>query len=324
MAWDEFKTGKKKKIDVAEFGNDVKNNIFELHRELKAKNYRHLPYESFYVKDPKLRHIHKACVKDRVLHHAIFRVLYPIFDASFIFDSYASRFNKGTHAAVKRLNIFARKAGKNNTKTCWFLKCDIKKFFDSIDQDILTSLIKNKINDENAIWLLTSVIKSFKRGIPLGNVTSQLFANVYLNELDKFIKHTLKIKYYVRYCDDFVMVSASKVCLENLISQINNFLESHLKLSLHPNKIIIRKYHQGIDFLGYVSFPHHIVLRNRTKKRMFGKINLKMSEFKKYEISVESFNQTLQSYFGVLKHCDSCKLGKKVIDLLFLLTKDFT
>jgi len=250
------------------------------------------------------------------LHHAIFRILYPLFDKSFIFDSYSSRFDKGTHIAVKRLNIFARKVSRNNTKTGWFLKCDVKKFFDSINQDILISLIKNKINDQDALWLIASIIKSFSKGIPLGNVTSQLFANIYLNELDKFIKHHLKIRYYLRYCDDFIIVSDNKVYLEGLIMKIHNFILGALKLSLHPNKISIRKYHQGIDFLGYVSFPYHINLRNKTKKRMFKKIDYKMLEFKNGQVSPQSFNQTLQSYFGVLKHCDSCKLGKRFIDSL--------
>lgn len=121
-----------------------------------------------------------------------FRVLYPIFDKTFIFDSYSCRIGKGTHRAVNRLNDFARKVGRNNTKTCYILKCDIRKFFNSANQDILTNLIIRKIKDNDAIWLINKIIKSFPKGLPLGNITSQLFANVYLNELDKFIKHKLK------------------------------------------------------------------------------------------------------------------------------------
>ncbi len=207
MAWREFKKGKTKKIDVIEFQKNLKDNIYNLHNELKNKIYEHSAYFSFYVKDPKLRHIHKASVKDRVLHHAIFRVLYPIFDRIFIFDSYSCRNNKGTHRAINRLNDFVRKVDKNNTKTCYILKCDIRRYFDSINQDILLSLIKQKIADENAIWLIEIVIKSFSKGLPLGSITSQLLANIYLNELDKFIKHKLKVKYYIRYCDDFVILS---------------------------------------------------------------------------------------------------------------------
>jgi len=309
LAWREFKCGKTKKIDVIEFQKNLKNNIFNLHNELKNKTYEHSDYFSFYVKDPKLRLINKACVKDRILHRAIFRVLYPIFDKTFIFDSYSCRINKGIHRAVNRLNDFARKISKNNTKACYVLKCDVRKFFDSIDQNILINLIKKKIKDENVIWLINKVVRSFPKGLPLGNITSQLFANVYLNELDQFIKHKLKIKYYIRYCDDFVILSNNKNYLENLIIEINDFLKVELRLFLHPNKIEIRKFNQGIDFLGYVSFPHFRILRKKTKKRM-----LKKAE-KSYNIA------TLISFLGLLKHCNSFELTIKLLKTFFKITK---
>jgi len=296
LSWKEFKKGKTKKEDVKEFENSLKNNILKLHKELKDKTYEHSNYFSFYVKDPKLRHIHKACVKDRVLHHAVFRILYPIFDKSFIFDSYSCRIGKGTHRAVNRLNEFAKKVSKNNTKTCFVLKLDVKKFFDSINQDILLGLIKRKIQDKYAIWLIDKIIKSFSSGLPLGNITSQLFANIYLNELDKYVKHKLREKYYIRYCDDFVILDTSRKYLEGLIKKIDDFLKNNLKLVLHPNKIIMKKYSQGIDFLGYVSFPHFRILRVKTRKRMFKKVNPK----------------NLQSYLGALKHCDSFKIRKRI------------
>jgi RNA-directed DNA polymerase len=302
------------------FEKNVKQNIRALHWELKNRTYQHSPYISFYIKDPKLRHINKATVRDRVLHHAVFVILYRVFDRLFIFDSYSSRNEKGTHRAVHRLNQFANKVSKNNTRTCFILKCDIKKFFDSIDQEILIGLIKKQIYDENTILLLQVIINSFKKGIPLGNVTSQIFANIYLNELDQFIKRTLKIKYYIRYCDDFIILHNDQKCLITVIPKINNFLENNLKLSLHPDKITIRKYHQGIDFLGYVSFPYHKVLRTKTKHRIFKKIEFKIEEFKKDNLSEKSFNQTLQSYFGILKHCNSYKLGTKIIHFLWRYT----
>ena len=297
LVWKEFKKGKSKKLDVKIFGNNLKENILKLHQELKYKIYEHSEYISFYVSDPKLRKIHKACVKDRILHHAIFRVLYPIFDKYFMFDSYSCRIGKGTHRAVNRLQEFARKVSRNNTKTCYVLKCDVRKFFDSVDQNILFFLIRNKIKDENTRWLIEKVIKSFPKGLPLGNITSQLFANIYLNELDQFIKHNLKIKYYIRYCDDFIILLDNKNYLENIIPVINNFLIKELVLFLHPNKVIIRKYHQGIDFLGYVSFPNYKILRTKTKNRMMRRINEKYSN-----------HQSLQSYLGLLKHCNSHKL----------------
>ena len=141
---------------------NLEDNLFQLHRELRNKTYRHSNYTSFNVCDPKLRRIHKACVRDRVLHHAIFRVLYPIFDKSFIFDSYSCRIKKGTHRAVTRLERFCRKLSRNNTKNIFALKCDVRKFFDSVDQNILVRLIRNKIQDKDAIWLVEIIIRSFK------------------------------------------------------------------------------------------------------------------------------------------------------------------
>ncbi len=260
-------------------------------------------------------------MKDRVLHHAVFRVLYHVFDPTFIFDSYSCRLKKGTHKAVNRLQQFAKKVGKNNTTNCFILKCDIKKFFDSIDHNILINLIQKKVKDEKAIWIVKEIIKSFSilpnKGLPLGNITSQLFANIYLNELDQFIKHNLKVKYYIRYCDDFVILSNNRENLEDSIPAINYFLKENLKLLLHSDKIKIKKYYQGIDFLGYVSFPYYRLLRTKTKRRMFRKIERRIRELKQREISEGSFNQTIQSYLGVLKHCNSYKLRKKILEQIY-------
>lgn len=297
-AWKEFKYGKSKKKDVQQFAENYKANILGLYNELRNKTYKHSRYFAFYIKDPKVRHIHKACVKDRVLHHAVFRILYSIFDKHFIFDSYSCRLGKGTHRAVKRLEEFARKVGKNNSRNCLILKLDIKKFFNSVDQEILINLVKKEIDDADVIWLIEEIIKSFSVGIPLGNITSQLFANIYLNRLDEFVKHKLKIKYYIRYCDDFLILNRNKLYLQNLIVLINNFLDSKLKLSLHPNKILIRKHQQGIDFLGYICFPYHRVLRPKTKHRLLKNINTK----------------NVQSYLGILKYCDSFKVLRKIIE----------
>ena len=291
-AWKEFKRGKTKKSDVLQFEYNLEDNIFSLYDELKTKTYQHSNYTSFFIRDPKLRKIHKATVKDRVLHRAIFRILYPIFDRQFIFDSYSCRNEKGTHKAVSRFRKFALKISQNNVKTVWILKCDVRKFFDSINQEILMNLISRKIKDCGAVWLLREIIKSFPLGIPLGNITSQLFSNIYLNEFDQFIKHRINIKYYIRYCDDFAIMSDSKSYLIELLFQIRNFLKDDLKLLLHSGKIKIERYHQGIDFLGYVCFPFHKILRTATKHRMFTKINKK----------------NFTSYNGMLSHCRAEKI----------------
>ena len=222
LTWGEFINGKKNKKDVQEFSLCLMDNIFQLNSELKNQTFKHSPYTPFFVCDPKLRKIHKATVKDRVLHHAVFRVLYPIFDKSFIADSYSCRNYKGTHRAVNRLRGFALRVSQNNTRNCFVLQCDIKKFFDSIDHKILLELLKKKIQDEKMFWLLDRIVGSFSVftgvGLPLGNITSQLFANIYLNEFDQFIKHKLRLKFYIRYCDDFIILSENKKDISLAIS----------------------------------------------------------------------------------------------------------
>jgi len=255
-------------------------------------------------------------VRDRVVHHILFRKLYSIFDRAFIFDSYSCRIGKGTHRAVRRLHEFFRKESKNNSRMCWVLKCDVKKFFESIDRDILARLLFVRVKDEGVLWLISAIIKSFPKGLPLGNITSQLFANIYLNELDQFIKQTLKVKYYIRYCDDFVILSRDKQHLENLILNIDEFLRNNLGLSLHPAKVTITKYRQGIDFLGYVSFPGYSILRVKTRKRMFRKVLGKIEDYKSGVISKESFSQTVQSYLGMLSHCNAYIVRVELIKII--------
>lgn len=192
----------------------------------------------------------------------------------------------------------------NYSKNAFTLKCDIRKFFDSIDHEILLNLIKRKCRHPFLLNLISKIISSFEispgKGLPLGNVTSQIFANIYMNELDQFAKHVLKAEYYIRYCDDFVIIDESKDKLESYISQLPIFLHNKLSLHLHPRKISIRKISQGIDFLGYVSLPHYRVLRTRTKRRMFKRIS----------------ENNMISYFGMLIHCKSLKIRKVLYSML--------
>lgn len=308
QAWDEFKRGKHSKKDVQKFELRLEDNLFNLHQNLKTKTYRHSSYTAFNIYDPKFRHIHKALVRDRVVHHAIVSKIEPIFDKSFIFDSYSCRKGKGMHRAVKRLSNFARKVSRNYTGKCFVLKMDIKKFFASIDHEILIDFLKKKLADEDLIWLLQNIIHSFSegKGIPIGNLTSQIFANIYLNKLDKFVKNELRIKYYIRYADDFVILSNEKEYLKNLIPIIDQFLRDNLKLSIHQEKIVIRKLIQGIDFLGYIVLPQYLLPRTKTRRRIFRKLGQK--------IGSEAFHQTLQSYLGYLKHANSYKIVQQVQD----------
>jgi len=161
LAWDEFKKDKLTKPDILSFEWNLEQNIFKLHRDLKYHKYNHGVYTKFSICDPKYRIIHKATVRDRILHHAVFRILSPIFEPSFISHSFSCRIDKGTHKGVNSLTKLANRVSKNNYKTCYVLKCDIKKFFDSVDQEILSAIIRKRIKDSSSIWLLENIIKSF-------------------------------------------------------------------------------------------------------------------------------------------------------------------
>jgi len=290
-AWREFLCGKKNREDVQEFERNLIGSILSLHSDLKSKSYTHGSYHAFNISDPKPRNIHKASVRDRLLHHAIYRVLYPYFDKVFINDSYSCRVGKGTHKALERFKQFSCKVSKNNTKQVFVLKCDVRKFFASIDHPILLDTLKKYIQDTDILWLLNQVISSYNPGLPLGNLTSQLLVNIYMNQFDQWMKHRMKVKYYIRYADDFVILHRDKDYLQELTYKIGQYLEEELKLRLHPNKVFIKTIYSGLDFLGWVHFPNHRVLRTATKKRM-----LKRVKETRYN------EETVQSYLGLLDH----------------------
>lgn len=284
------------------------DNILSLHTDLTEKTYTHGPYAAFNINDPKPRSIHKALVRDRLLHHALYRILYPFFDKIFIADSFSCRFGKGTHRAMRRFQAFGRKVGKNGTKSCWVLKCDVRKFFASIDQAILIEILGSYIPDRDILKLLAEIIGSFCStrcaiGLPLGNLTSQLLVNVYMNEFDQFMKHRCKADYYIRYADDFVILSQDRGFLELLIPKISDFLGTRLRLFLHPDKVFIKTLASGVDFLGWIHFSDHNVLRTATKKRIFKNIQ-----------ETESQKEVVQSYLGLLSHGNARRLSARIID----------
>ena len=326
-AWKEFVRGKRNRKDIQEFSLSLMDNILSLQEDLLNHTYNHGPYQAFNISDPKPRNIHKAEVGDRLLHHAIYRILYPLFDKTFISDSYSCRINKGTHKALGRFRDFSYVVSKNNTKTCWILKCDIKKFFANIDHEILIKILKEHIPDKDIIWLLEKVIGSFNTppfshpfsvspsgggrgfgnvGLPLGNLTSQLLVNIYMNHFDQFVKHKLKVKYYIRYADDFVIFSEDKAMLEKQLTAIGDFLQEKLKLELHPDKVFIKTLSSGVDFLGWVNFPDHRILRTTTKRRMFKRVREKTGR------------ETVDSYLGMLKWGNTEKLKSRICDIMTL------
>jgi len=305
-AWQKFSKGKRNKKDVIYFSRNFENNLFDLQDQLVKGKYKHHSYEKFHIYDPKHRVIHKSCIKDRIVHQLLVDLVEKNFEKFFIYDSYSCRVGKGTHAAVRRLRKFLYKASVNNTKTIYVLKCDIKKFFNSVDHEVLFNLIKRKITDSEILKLANEIINSFQtslgKGLPLGNVTSQLFANIYLNELDYFVKNILQEKFYIRYCDDFVFLSIDKNYLEHLRFCINDFLKTKLCLKLHDEKVSIRTWESGIDFLGYVLLPKAVVLRTKTKNRLFQRVN----------------ENNLPSYMGLCDHANSYKLKKEIINKLWV------
>ncbi len=298
-AWREFIRGKRGRKDVQVFQMSLMDNILSLHTDLQNDNYRHGLYEAFTISDPKPRNIHKATVRDRLLHHAIYRRLYPLYDDLFVHDSFSCRNHKGTHKALDRFTAMARSVSFNHTKTVWVLKCDVRKFFASIDHEILFSILAKRITDRRTSGLLQEIVGSFNsgqtgKGLPLGNLTSQLLVNMYLNEFDQYVKRDLKVKHYIRYADDFVLLSRDRNELVKTLLYMIVFLRSKLTLELHPDKVSLATFASGIDFLGWVHFPHQRVLRTTTKRRMIRNCD-----------GLDCSSAIVQAYRGLLTHGDT-------------------
>ncbi|MGC9598924.1 MAG: reverse transcriptase/maturase family protein [Minisyncoccia bacterium] len=305
-AWREFLPSKRNKRDVQEFQLRLMDNILSLRADILNGTYRHGGYHAFNISDPKPRSIHKAAVRDRLLHHAIYRVLYPFFERTFISDSFSCRDEKGNHAALNQFRSFFHSVSENNTKTCWVLKCDIRKFFANIDHTTLLAILHSYISDGETLSLLQEVIGSFSStapgvGLPLGNLTSQLFVNVYMNEFDQFVKHKLKVRHYIRYADDFVILSSNREWLKIILPEMDAFLCNNLKLTMHPEKIFMKTAASGVDFLGWVHFPDHCVLRTATRRRMV----------KRLRVAGER-PEVRASYRGLLSHGNTYKITREV------------
>lgn len=264
---------KRYRREILEFSRNLEANLFEIQHDLIFQTYKHGSYREFVVWESKKRIIKAAPFRDRVIHHALCNIIEPIFDRGFIDQSYACRKGKGTHKAVNKLQSYLRATGKQ----AYCLQCDISKYFSSIDHTILKSILHKKIRDVKTRWLIEEIINSScdrtAIGIPIGNLTSQLFANIYLNELDQFIKHQLRERYYLRYMDDFLILGSVKKSLEKLKITLQNYLVTKLKLTLHPNKAVIFPVRIGVDFLGYKIFGTYKLLRQSTVKRFIKKFH---------------------------------------------------
>ncbi len=306
-AFRKARRSKTKKLYVLEFEKNLAENLLQLRNELLLHSYTPRHLKTFILQDPKTRKISKSEFRDRVIHHALCNVIEPIFDRSFIYDSYANRTGKGTLKAIQRFDSFKKKAGRNNKLKVFVLKADIKHYFDTVDHEVLLNIIKNKIKDEKVIWLIKKILSNYHlneegKGMPLGNLTSQFFANVYLNELDYFIKHKLQVSYYIRYVDDFVIFNNSLLELLKYKNEIGMFLKK-LKLELHPEKTYMRRLDKGIGFLGFRIFYHHKLLKKSNMKKMERKLSLFLKEFKMGSLS---YNEVL---FSVEGWCAYAKYG---------------
>lgn len=256
--------GKTSRQRVVHFHARLEAEVLAIRSSLEAGTYSWGPYYSFWVIDPKLRRIESAPFRDRVVHQAMHEVMLPLFEPSFYRHSYACLPGRGTHRSVEQLHRWVRARPDHH-----YLQMDVSKYFPSIDRGILLSLLEARIGDERFLDLVRSLLRSSPGGggIPIGNLTSQLFANVYLDVLDQFIKRELRVPRYVRYMDDFVILSPEKAELERWRGQIEEFARERLRLTFHPDKVDLRRVKEGVAFVGHRTYPHGIFMRGRCLRR---------------------------------------------------------
>lgn len=331
LAYREARKGKRYRPEVVSFTDRLEEHLIGLQNELIWKTYRQSPYREFYVNEPKRRLIMALPFRDRVVQWSIYRTLAPILERKYIYDSYACRPGKGTHAALKRLSYWLK---VNKNEKLYVLKLDMHKYFYRVNHDILLSLYRKFIADEDLMWLLEEIIRSndgrlgivensldysertYGVGMAVGNLVSQMSANVYLNELDQFAKHDLRLRYYIRYMDDICILHKDKKVLHKTRCVLEDFLTSKLALKLNPHKTQIRPAYQGIEWVGYRVWPTHIKLRKSTAKRMKRRLKSLAKKYERGEIGLNTVNQSVQSYIGILNHCNSYFLREKVFNEL--------
>ena len=314
IAYRKARKGKTKKLYVKEFEKDLDRNLIDLQSELMNLTYSPRPLDNFILKDPKTRKISRSHFRDRVIHHAIINIIGAIFEKIFIHDSCANQIGKGNLFSIKRFESFRRKVTNNFSSKAFCLKADVKHYFQEVDHEILLKIIKNKIKDKKVIWLIRKILKKNAggektKGMPLGNLTSQFFANVYLNELDYFVKHELKTKYYIRYVDDFVILHKNREQLNKWKEEIERFLAEKLNLELHPQKSKVVSLSTGVDFVGFRNFYHFRLLRKRNLRNMLKKIDA----YKENLVCREKMMEIFQGWNAYAKWANTYKLRKSIL-----------
>lgn len=329
--------GKRYRDEVLVFTDRLEENLIELQNELIWESYKVGKYRPFYVREPKLRLVMALQYRDRVVQWDIYKQLYPFYDKTFIEDSYACRRDKGSHKAADKLQYWLRQVSRKPGKW-YYLKLDISKYFYRVDHLVLLDILSRRIKDPRLMRLLEKIINSEDMrfglpagvspsecpadmwladvGMPIGNLTSQLFANVYLNELDQMCKHELGLHYYIRYMDDVIILLDDKAELGRIKSVIEEFLNDYLHLDLN-DKTAIRPCDLGVDFVGYHIWATHRKLKKQTARRMIRNVKRMCEEVQAGNMSKEDFERVAASYNGVLQHCDSYGLRSKLNEIYF-------
>jgi len=299
---------------AADFNFSLEEETDRLYKELLTKTYRHGKYRLFTIYDPKKRNIAAAPFRDRVVHHAVHDVIEPIIDKTFIYDSYACRIEKGTHKALNRAQGFLRA-----NRFCFH--GDIKQYFPSINHRILKEILRMRIADKDLLWLLDEIVDSApsndnENGLPIGNLTSQFFANLYLNELDYFIKFNLRIKYYLRYMDDFLIFSNEKMGLVEVKEKAGKFLDGSLKLRLHEEKSQIYSTSVGIKFLGFRLFSEYRRLASDNVKRFKKRLNKFECLFANGKMTKTAVRDSVRCWAAHSKYANTATLRKSIFNEL--------
>lgn len=302
---------------VFEFEKDLSLNLSLLQTELLLHCYRPRPLQTFIIRDPKTRKISKSDFRDRIIHHALCNIIEPLFEKSFIYDSYANRKRKGTLKAIKRFEFFSRKVSHNHTRKIYVLKADVRHYFETVDQAILLSILQKKIKDPRLLWLIKIILSNYHaaigKGMPLGNLTSQFFANVYLNELDRFVKQQLKAKYYLRYVDDFIIIHPSLKMLEEYQSKIDIFLREKLALELHPDKSKIILLSRGVEFLGFKKFLHHKLIKKKNMLHFYQKSDEIYLRYNDKVIDYDSVYAFMEGWIAYARNANTYNTRKRIL-----------
>lgn len=306
----EARKGKRTHPEVLEFAESLEENILELSRELRNGSYSPKGFKQFTLYDPKERNIFAPYFRDRVLHRSIYECLEPFFHKKFIHDSYACRRGKGTHGAVDRAQYFMRKQDSD-----YFLKCDVKSYFDSVNHGILTDILSRYVTDSRFIELIKEILQDYRsQGLPIGTLYAQLFANVYLDKFDHFVKQKLQASRYLRYMDDFVFFSDSKERLHELREACQGFLRDKLELRLPFSKTTLEPVSKGLTFLGYRIFPGKRELRKRNRKKFRRRLNRQRKALKNDEMEFSDVRSSVESWKGHSGHADAENLREAFLD----------